>query len=291
MTNDQGVASTERLSFTLFLAVAVHAILIFGIGFSSSSDTKVAPTLNITLATHQSKVAPEKANFLAQHDQQASGTAEEIKELTVKKQAKFNDINVRDVSPVAQQKRQTDSQASSQVVVTTQSRADLKAQKNKNDNEQQNHEAHSGAEVEIILNQPEFMSLRAKLDNQIQELASRPRIRRLTSVATRASSDARYLNSWAQRVESIGNAHFPKAALENEIYGNLRLAVLLASNGTVEHIEITQSSGFSILDTAAIQIVKLASPFKPLPKEVLKDADKLEIIRTWRFEITGLTTD
>lgn len=289
MTNDQGVASTERLSFTLFLAVAVHAILIFGIGFSSGNSAKVAPTLNITLATHQSKVAPEKANFLAQHDQQASGTAEEVKELTVKKQARFDDINVRDINPEAQQKRQTNSQASSQVI-TTQSSAELKSQKNKHDNEQQNQEARSGAEVEIVTSQPEFMSLRAKLDNQIQELASRPRIRRLTSVATRASSDARYLNSWAQRVESIGNAHFPKAALENEIYGNLRLAVLLSSNGTVEHIEITQSSGFGILDEAALQIVKLASPFKPLPKEVLKDADKLEIIRTWQFEITGLTT-
>ena len=35
---------------------------------------------------------------------------------------------------------------------------------------------------------------------------------------------------------------------------------------------------------AAIRIVRLASPFKPLPAEVLGNHDRLEIIRTWRFE-------
>ena len=68
------------------------------------------------------------------------------------------------------------------------------------------------------------------------------------------------------------------------------MAVLLKPNGVVDQIEIIKSSGHTILDQAAVQIVRKASPFKPIPPAVRKDNDKLEIIRTWRFEITGLST-
>jgi protein TonB len=69
------------------------------------------------------------------------------------------------------------------------------------------------------------------------------------------------------------------------------MSVLLRPDGSVEMIEVLQSSGHQILDDAALQIVKLSSPFPRFPKEITRNADKLEIIRTWRFEITGLSTN
>jgi protein TonB len=75
-------SSGERLSFTVFLAVAVHAVLILGVTFTLNRDPKPAPTLNITLATHQSQKAPDKADYLAQYNQEASGTIADTKELT-----------------------------------------------------------------------------------------------------------------------------------------------------------------------------------------------------------------
>jgi protein TonB len=38
------------------------------------------------------------------------------------------------------------------------------------------------------------------------------------------------------------------------------------------------------LDDAAIRIVRMAAPFAPFPPELRKDVDRLEIIRTWKFE-------
>jgi protein TonB len=58
----------------------------------------------------------------------------------------------------------------------------------------------------------------------------------------------------------------------------------------VEEVVILESSGERILDDAAQQIVRLAAPFAPFPSEIRREADRLEIIRTWRFEMTGFST-
>ncbi len=137
---------------------------------------------------------------------------------------------------------------------------------------------------------PEIASLRAKLDKLQQEFARRPRIRRMTSVATKSSSDAAYLNAWTQRIERTGNQNFPEVALREKIFGSLRLSVLINSDGSVDSVEILKPSGYPVLDQAALQIVRLAGPFEPFPPEIRRSADQLDIIRTWRFEITGLKT-
>lgn len=283
------ISTGDRLSFTFFIAIAVHAMIIFGVGFSINKGSQVAPTLNITIATHKSATVPEKADFIAQHNQQASGTISEAKELTVRDKAEIQDVQVRDINPNPQQKSSQQSELATSVV-TTQSQSNKKIQTQTTINENQQQEDRPGEAEEIPLLNPEYASLQAKLDQLKQELARQPRIRRLTSVSTRASHDAYYLNSWAEKIEAVGNNNFPAAALENAIFGNLRLSVMLLPDGRVEKIEILQSSGHSILDEAAKNIVRLASPFEEFPKEIRKDTDKLEIIRTWRFEITGLKT-
>ncbi len=50
------------------------------------------------------------------------------------------------------------------------------------------------------------------------------------------------------------------------------------------------SSGHRLLDQAAVQIVHLAAPFNSFPPEIRQEYDRLEIIRTWNFEIAGLST-
>ncbi len=290
MSANNEIDSGDRLSFTIFVAAALHALIIFGIGFTHDRGNKVAPTLNITLATHDAKTPPDKADFIAQHNQQASGTASEVKELTATDRAELQDTQIRDISPVPQRKASEEQRPDQQVLIT---KADAKHHmdsKKKVSPTNEHSEKRSGEEMDTPLVDPEFASLQAKLDRLKQDLAKQPRIRRLTSVSTRASYDAEYLNAWAQKVEQVGNDNFPEAALRDEIFGSLRLSVLIQPNGIVEDIEILQSSGHTILDEAAVQIVKMASPFRAFPKEIRKKADKLEIIRTWRFEITGLKT-
>lgn len=289
MNNENAVNSNDRLSFTLFMAAAFHALFIFGVTFKINSGDTIAPTLNITLATHKSVTTPEKADFLAQINQEASGTSDKIKDLSTKQNAEIEDVNIRDTYKAPQEKAKAQNQRLQQQITTTSAQKD-KALNIKDDNETQEDESSDGQDAEIPWTNPEIASLRAKLDKLKQDLAKQPRIRRLTSVSTKASYDAQYLYSWSQKIEAIGNKNFPKEALEKQIFGNLRLSVIIYPNGTIKSVEVLQSSGHSILDKSAIQIVRLASPFPPFPKEIRKNTDQLEIIRTWRFEITGLST-
>ena len=126
-------------------------------------------------------------------------------------------------------------------------------------------------------------SLQAQLDLQRQAYAKRPRRYTISSASTRKSQDALYLDSWRRRIEAVGNLNYPEEARRNQIYGSLRMLVALNPNGTVQDIQILQSSGSNILDQAAVQIVNLAAPFQPFPEAMREEADILEIIRTWRF--------
>ncbi len=281
-------SSGERLSFTVFLAFAVHAIIILGISFAVPQSKKAAPTLNITLATHKSLKEPDQADFLAQFDQEASGTIDEVRELTTKEQAEVVSPNINQITPVPKQKSVVASQSEQEVLTTINSQFVINQQEDPEDTEEDQTKDAQDEDTPLI--NPEIASLRAKLDKLQQEFTRRPRIRRMTSVATKSSHDAAYLNKWTQRVEIMGNQNFPEAALANKMFGSLRLSVIINKDGSVENVEILKPSGFPILDQAALQIVRMASPFDPFPPEILKTADQLDIIRTWRFEITGLRT-
>ena len=80
--------------------------------------------------------------------------------------------------------------------------------------------------------------------------------------------------------------NYPEEARQNKIYGKLQLTVSIRADGSVENIEVSRSSGQRILDAAAVRIVKLASPFDPLPDDIRRDTDILSITRTWEFAHT-----
>ena len=71
-----GVRPADRLGFTLFIAAILHVAFILGVGFSMPAPSQISKTLEITLATFKSDKAPEKADYLAQMNQQGSGTLE-----------------------------------------------------------------------------------------------------------------------------------------------------------------------------------------------------------------------
>lgn len=281
------VGSGDRLSFTLFLAAVLHAVLILGVGFTLPKPDQAAQTIEITLASHQSATAPQDADFLAQHNQDASGTLDEAKQLTTTQLADFADNLVREVNPIAQQQAAQEAKEFAQTLVTTTSDSlhSVFVPEPKDDAEvEQNQE---GLLEQQPLLDSEIASLQAKLDLQRQEYAKRPRKLTLTSVSTRASYDAQYLHDWTTKIEKIGSDHYPQEALARRITGKLRLSVLLRPDGTIDEIKVLQSSGQRVLDDAAKQIVRLASPFAHFPAEIRQQADRLEIIRTWNFNITG----
>jgi len=273
-------AERERFNFTMFLSIAAHGILIFGISFGAAQSTSETPTLDITLAAHHSKIAPERADFLAQANQLGSGSlAEDATPVapTSPFQADFESATLQAAGPIAPEQRAVQRQGSTEVVVTS---AEARAQSSDTLTVTEDGDAQLSTPDSTRL---AIASLIAQLDSEVQEYARRPRRVVLTAASTQRSEDALYLDGWRRRIEAIGNLNYPDAAKRQKLYGSLRLLVSILPNGSIQKTEILQSSGHAILDQAALDIVMLASPYEPFPPELSKQADVVEIIRTWRF--------
>ncbi len=272
----------DRLSFTAFLAAAIHAAIILGVTFTYLQKQDSTHTMEVTLAHQRSENKPNKADFLAQFNQTGSGTLEEKALTTSPTQADFHDTEIRETTPVAQIPKEQQSTSDIRVVTTNAERPDtanIVSPKIRDSTEQKTQQE----EKTLLQRSLEIASLEARLDQQRQIHAKRPRIKRLTSLSTQSSTDAMYLNSWRRKIERIGNLNYPAKAREEKLYGSLRLMVAISPDGSLKEVEVLESSGHQVLDQAAIRIVRLASPYAPFPDELRQSTDVLEIIRTWQF--------
>lgn len=107
--------------------------------------------------------------------------------------------------------------------------------------------------------------------------------KKIISAATHQHEDAAYLYRWQQHIEAVGSEFYPQEALQKNITGKVRLLVALNKEGKVQEVVVRQSSGSTLLDAAALAIVKKAQPFEPIPISMLQEYDRIEIIRTWDF--------
>ena len=273
------ITPRDRLSFTLFLAAALHAALILGVGFSSSVNLESSPTIEITLAQFSDPDEPEDAEFAAQANQLGSGTESELMEMTTDQEADFQDNVFQDVA--AESLPATEAQLLEKRELLTSLTNPEDAVPTENELPMPPTETQITQNYEELAR--EIASLEARIAKERQALAKAPRVKRLTSVSTKTADEAAYLNMWRQKVERIGNANYPAG----DLHGDLRMLVVINWDGKLKDLQILQSSGHRSLDEAAMRIVRIASPFQDFPVEMRKKYDQLEIIRTWKFSRSG----
>lgn len=273
----------DKFSVTLFIAISLHLLMAMLVSFDFELPAPKPNTLEVTLVKHTSK-APLEADFIAQANQEASGTELRKQKLTTTEEAQFLSDNIQDISPPVQPQLASAEPIEEPSLLATQDQQAVLEVAKEVEQEPKTLEERFRGETQIPSHlSNDIATLEALLDQQRQSYAKRPRIRRLTSVSAKAAVDAKYLDDWRRRIERIGNIHYPEEAKRNHLYGELRLAVIILPNGYVDDIEVLHSSGVRVLDDAAMRIVRLAEPFQVFPSELKKEVDKLEIIRTWRF--------
>ncbi|MCG6862954.1 MAG: energy transducer TonB [Chromatiaceae bacterium] len=128
----------------------------------------------------------------------------------------------------------------------------------------------------------EIAELTARIQLNSAAYANRPR-RKAISASTREYKYASYLEAWRRKVERVGNLNYPEEAKRHKMYGNLILHVAVRADGNIERVRVLRSSGFDLLDEAAVKIVELAAPYAPFPPDIRAEADVLDITRTWQF--------
>ena len=276
------VTAGDRLGFTLFLALAVHGVLLFGVGFAPEEPRAAPNSLDVTLAMHRADDAPEEADFIAQANQVGSGTEEDKSELTTTEEAPFSDPDSRQVQLQEPTARQPTPVTRQKIIVTrARSERDIASEQQDRNQDDTRRKADQDNVDELSR---EIASLQARLDKQKQAYAKRPRVRRLTSVSAKAHYEAAYIEAFRRKVEATGTRHFPRRALDSNTFGGVRLMVALRRDGGIEEVEVLQSSGHDFLDQAAVQSVRLAAPFEPFTQDMRERMDVLEIIRTWKFD-------
>ena len=262
---ESGYGKHARLRNALVAALIVHAVLLVGISFDPGRGQHYNPQIEVTLATRPSREPVEEARNIAQANQQGLNEIPEPEALP---------------PPPLEQDPQPPSPEPAE-----------KRQRNAEDVLSSRHAARliDSPEVEEISR--ELADLEARLEDQTQAYSNMPRVRRLTSVATRESVDAAYLHSLIRRLEAVGNRYYPEASLRYRLYGSVRLLVVVLKDGSLEDVRVLSSSGYAVLDEAAIKTVRMAAPYAPFPDELRETTDKLEIIRTWHFEENRLSSD
>ncbi|TGD72717.1 energy transducer TonB [Mangrovimicrobium sediminis] len=266
----------RRMRYALSVALGLHLVLVSVVSFNNFGSSSEARQIEVTLATSRAERAPDDARQLAQQNQVGSGDMAREDAVTSPQSS------LPPSSPAQQQaapRAETVQQASGELLSTV-----AAAPRAVTPREQREHMADSrGLNPEARDREQANAALLAAPDERQREMSTQPRVRRLTSVSAKQAADAAYLLDWRQRLEAVGNRYYPEASIRYGLYGDLRLMVVIRSDGSLEDVEILKSSGYAVLDEAAIKIVRMAAPYSEFPPELAATTDKLEIVRTWQF--------
>jgi periplasmic protein TonB len=273
-STDINYLSGDKFGFGIFVAAAAHAVIVFGLTFDWSGKPQPAPEIDVTIVTHQSDSAPDEADFIAQANQEASGTENRAIAPTTDRLSAFAGADSGEFSPYEATAGASNTQTEN-TLVQQESEIPLP------DSEQAG-DAPSDAQLNT-----ETSALLARLDTLKQELAKRPRIGTLTSVAARAREDAEYQVMLQERITLVGKSMIPAREIEQGMTGSSRLVLSLLPSGRIESIEVSQSSGVPFLDKTAVDIARASAPFDPFPSELSAKYDKIYFIRTFEFSVSG----
>jgi len=273
--------TADRMAFSVFLAACLHALILFGIGFVAPEllNPKRPITLDVILASEYNEKKPAKPDFLAQANQEGGGISKTSKPPRTSSQSEMPAPDPRPVSKpaagaaapqAAQQKLLTASKAPNQQAAA--------------DPTPEQVVGEQGTDTASLIERSlQIAALQAELAEQ-QEMEAREPKRRIVAPSTAKTQDAVYLDAWRRRIERIGNLNYPEEARRRAMFGELVLRVDINVDGTIREIRVLESSGQRVLDEAAVRIVRLSAPFAPLPADMRKNTDILQIVRLWRFE-------
>ncbi len=282
----------DRLGLMVFIALAFHAIIILGVSFDIEDllPQDNIPTMEITLVHSSSKDAPEEADYLAQANQKGGGNTKE----RVRPSSPFSNTRPTPENGLAPDSQQDVSpppliKAQQQKELMTAEQSPF-ATESKDFKRDIPTETNSKKAAQLFERSREFARLRAEIQQLKRVFQKTPHHTYVTGINAKQNRFASYKDSWRAKIENIGKLNYPEAAVRDNINGNLLLDVAINPDGTVLQIKVLRSSGKPVLDEAAKKIVRMAAPFSPLTKEILRDTDVLHISLVWKFQVKGLTT-
>lgn len=274
----------DRLGSTLFVAALAHGVVILGVTFGSlpfHRDHDAIPSLNVTLVVDSSRLdrPPEDSEYLAQRNQAGHGSLPQGERPTAALAA-------------AQPRTQAGAPDASDLVDAEPREAGARADVLLTPSDSERQVAALPKAVDRAAAAPQTAAAMIA-DAAPPTLAAEPDDRTaapkqhdrelVASPSTRESVLAHYLDDWRRRVERIGTVHFPARFRGDRAVGRPTLEVAIGADGRLVDIIVRRSSGDKALDQAALDILRMAAPFDPLPEEIRAKYDVLRFAYEWEF--------
>jgi protein TonB len=271
----------DRLPPMLFLAALVHGILIIGVTFNATIADNFADaiSLEVTIVADpdQRIDQPDEASYLAQASQKGGGnTAEQVRPAApVQSAMPVDNLGHEDGTGLID--ATAHSQSADEVVATVDNHDLRVAVDPRSDPEPNNSRAiamEAGRDVTLPLPREERASLLIHDDDPRQLIIS---------ADTRESVVAAYLDNWKRRVEAVGATYLPELGDLGTLTGSPTLMVTIDASGGLNAAIIRKSSGSTVLDLAALDILQRASPFTAFPPDIAAEYDTVRFEYKWLF--------
>ena len=271
--------SGDRLTVTLFLAGLFHLIVILGISFAPpAADSGNVPTLEVLLVNNPLPDATrnDSANYLAERTQQGSGNSPDGR--TRRRPRATVPANLAGAPDGGTAPPAPEGRAGGDGELLTGkagARRFVAAA------------ADSGCGTRGCCRARPLPAAPTRSPATTRMTGSSckgaPRRELVVTPNTRVSDVAVYLDAWKRRIEQVGTVNFPNAARRSKLSGSPLIEVVLASSGGLVRADVRRSSGHGELDRAAMDILKLATPFEPFPAALAARHDVLRFAYEWQF--------
>jgi protein TonB len=271
----------DRLPAMLFLAALIHGILIIGVTFNPEmlDDFSDAISLEVTIVADpdQEIDRPDDAEYLAQASQEGGGNTPE----QLRPSAPLESLSPIDNPGKASGESfldETEHEVSADQLLASAAEQELAVTDDPRIDPQPDATSalalEAGSETTLPLPQEESATLLITDDDPRQLVIS---------ADTRESVVAAYLDNWKRRIESVGDEYFPTLGNLEGLTGSPTLEVSIDASGQLKDVVIRKSSGSRVLDQAALDILRRASPFDPFPAEISAEYDSLRFAYKWLF--------
>jgi protein TonB len=269
----------RNLTLALGASLLIHAVLL-AVRFTPPDfiDKARERALDVILVNSKSKSRPDKAQAKAQTNLDGGGNTDEDRRAKTPLPPSPNTKEGREL--IEAQRRVAELEAQQQQMMTR-----LKSEKSVAADDTQSNPVpavdpnRSGAD--LASSALAIARIEGQISRQMEEYNQRPR-KKFIGARVEEYRFAQYVEDWRQKIERIGNLNYPDAA-KGRLYGSLVLTVIIKATGDLERVEVSRSSGKSLLDDAARRIVQMAAPYAAFPESIRRDTDVLEITRTWTF--------
>ncbi len=274
-------AVPDRLPAMLFLAALIHGVLIIGVTFNPYllDDFSDAISLEVTIVADpdQQIDRPDEAEYLAQASQLGGGntTADVRPSSPLESVSPIDNLGAEDGESLLES---TAHELSADQVLTTQNDQDRQVSDQLREKPQPENSTaialESGSDQTLPLPQEENASMLIHDDDPRQLIIS---------VDTRESNIAGYLDNWKRRIEAVGDEYFAELGDLGELTGSPTLQVRIEVSGQLSEVIILKSSGSRVVDQAALDILRRASPYDPFPDEVMAEHDRVLFVYKFLF--------